>query len=79
MRFPLSMTLGMAGYIARNKIRPKPEWQVNRAPATDPSNPFRIIHTIPHHPHDSEPRAQGAPDDCEALSTRVDAGAAAHL
>jgi hopanoid biosynthesis associated radical SAM protein HpnH len=48
MRFPLSMTLGMAGYIARNKIRPKPEWQVNRAPAHDPANPFRIIHTLPN-------------------------------
>jgi hopanoid biosynthesis associated radical SAM protein HpnH len=55
MRFPLSMTLGMAGYIARNKIRPKPEWQVNRAPATDPSNPFRIIHTIPNRERKAHP------------------------
>lgn len=47
MRFPLSLTLGMAGYIARNKLRPRPEWQQNRAPKQDAANPFRIIHTIP--------------------------------
>ena len=27
MRFPLSMTAGMAGYIFKNKFRPRPEWQ----------------------------------------------------
>ena len=31
MRFPLSMTAGMAGYIARHKMRPRPEWQLNLA------------------------------------------------
>ncbi len=31
MRFPLSMTAGMAGYIARNKLRPRPEWQKDAA------------------------------------------------
>src|SRR5689334_12655390 len=47
MRFPLSMTVGMAGYIAKNKFRPKPEWQVNvTVKNQDASNPFRIIHTI---------------------------------
>lgn len=45
MRFPLSMTAGMAGYIARNKLRPKPEWQLNRKNGTDVSSPFRIIHS----------------------------------
>ncbi len=44
MRFPLSMTAGMATYIAKNKWRPRPEWQRNAAPASDPSNPFRILH-----------------------------------
>ncbi len=44
MRFPLSMTAGMAGYIARNKLRPRPEWQQDLAAKSDPSNPFRIIH-----------------------------------
>ncbi len=29
MRFPLSMTAGMAGYIFKNKMRPRPEWQKN--------------------------------------------------
>ena len=38
------MTAGMAGYIARNKLRPRPEWQKDLAARSDPSNPFRIIH-----------------------------------
>lgn len=45
MRFPLSLTAGMAGYIAKNKIRPRPEWQVKRAPAPDANNPFQILHS----------------------------------
>ncbi len=44
MRFPLSMTAGMAGYILKNKLRPKPEWQKDQSSATDAANPFRIIH-----------------------------------
>src|SRR3974390_1817544 len=44
MRFPLSMTAGLAGYIAWNKMRPRPEWQINRAAEPDASNPFRILH-----------------------------------
>ena len=43
MRFPLSMTAGMAGYIFKNKMRPKPEWQKTTAPVLDASNPFRIL------------------------------------
>jgi len=43
MRFPLSMTAGMAGYIFKNKMRPKPEWQKTVAPKLDASNPFRIL------------------------------------
>ena len=35
MRFPLSMTAGMASYIAKNKMRPRPEWQKNRAGEPD--------------------------------------------
>jgi len=38
------MTAGMASYIARNKLRPRPEWQKDLATKSDPSNPFRIIH-----------------------------------
>jgi hopanoid biosynthesis associated radical SAM protein HpnH len=38
------MTAGMAGYIAKNKWRPRPEWQQNRAGAADANNPFRILH-----------------------------------
>jgi hopanoid biosynthesis associated radical SAM protein HpnH len=52
------MTLGMAGYIARNKMRPKPEWQVNRAPVHDPANPFRIMHTIPNRERKPHPMIQ---------------------
>ena len=44
MRFPLSMTAGMAGYIVRNKLRPRPEWQRNAATERTASNPFRIVH-----------------------------------
>jgi hopanoid biosynthesis associated radical SAM protein HpnH len=44
MRFPLSMTAGMAGYIFRNKRRPRPEWQKDSIPANgDGGNPFRIL------------------------------------
>ena len=43
MRFPLSMTAGMAGYIFKNKMRPRPEWQKTAAPKLDASNPFRIL------------------------------------
>jgi len=43
MRFPLSMTAGMAGYIFKNKMRPKPEWQKTAATVLDASNPFRIL------------------------------------
>lgn len=45
MRFPLSQAAGMATYIAKNKMRPKPEWQKNLAAADDPKNPFRIVHS----------------------------------
>ena len=44
MRFPLSMTAGMARYIFRNKRHPRPEWQKDLAAETDASNPFRIVH-----------------------------------
>jgi len=44
MRFPWSMTAGMAGYILKNKLRPRPEWQKDAAPKQDGSNPFRILH-----------------------------------
>ena len=47
MRFPISMTAGMAGYIFKNKMRPRPEWQKDVAPAQDGANPFRILHSIP--------------------------------
>jgi hopanoid biosynthesis associated radical SAM protein HpnH len=55
MRFPLSMTAGMAGYIAKNKIRPRPEWQVRAAPENDDTNPFRIVHTRPAGPSRPHP------------------------
>ena len=38
------MTVGMAGYIARNKWNPRPEWQQDRSSNADASNPFRIVH-----------------------------------
>lgn len=39
------MTVGMAGYIARHKLRPRAEWQRTVKPVADTANPFRIIHT----------------------------------
>jgi hopanoid biosynthesis associated radical SAM protein HpnH len=39
------MTAGLAGYIARNKLRPRKEWQQDHSRERDASNPFRIIHT----------------------------------
>ncbi len=45
MRLPLSMVAGMAGYIAKNKLRPNPEWQKTVAPPKDPTNPFKIVYT----------------------------------
>ena len=45
MRFPLSMTAGLAGYIMKNKLRPRPEWQKNAASGkSDSANPFQIIY-----------------------------------
>src|SRR4051812_37819351 len=44
MRFPLSQAAGMATYIAKNKLRPRPEWQKNLAGEADAKNPFRIVH-----------------------------------
>jgi hopanoid biosynthesis associated radical SAM protein HpnH len=41
------MTAGMAGYIIKNRMRPRPEWQKDIAAAPDESNPFRILHTAP--------------------------------
>src|SRR5256885_14782159 len=43
MRFPLSMTAGIAGYIIKNKMRPRPEWQKTVAAPADTANPFRIL------------------------------------
>jgi hopanoid biosynthesis associated radical SAM protein HpnH len=41
------MTAGMAGYIFKNRIRPRPEWQKDSAPTHDGANPFRILHSTP--------------------------------
>ena len=45
MRVPLSQVADMATYIAKNKMRPQPEWQKNVASAEDLANPFKIVHT----------------------------------
>ncbi|MCS7314335.1 MAG: adenosyl-hopene transferase HpnH [Bryobacterales bacterium] len=41
MRFPVSLTAGLAAYILRNKLRPPPEWQ--RDAAAGNGSPFRIL------------------------------------
>jgi hopanoid biosynthesis associated radical SAM protein HpnH len=38
------MTAGIAGYIMKNKFRPRPEWQRDGTRKSDPENPFRIMH-----------------------------------
>jgi hypothetical protein len=43
MKFPIALTAGMAKYIVKNKMRPRPEWQKNVTPKLDASNPFRIL------------------------------------
>jgi len=48
------MTAGMATYIARNKFRPKPEWQKTQVSVADAANPFHIVYThtdAPRKPH----------------------------
>ncbi|HTT63755.1 MAG TPA: adenosyl-hopene transferase HpnH [Bryobacteraceae bacterium] len=47
MRFPLSMTANMAGYIFKNRMRPRPEWQKDGTAAGNGSNPFHILHGAP--------------------------------
>src|SRR6202167_6081051 len=47
MKFPLSLTAGMAGYIFKNKMRPRPECQKDVAPPKNEANPFRILHSVP--------------------------------
>ena len=43
MKFPISMTAGLAKYIFKNKMHPRPEWQINGAGAASAANPFRIL------------------------------------
>jgi hopanoid biosynthesis associated radical SAM protein HpnH len=45
MRFPISMTASMAGYIIKNKLHPKPEWQRDAAPVAprQQGGPFPIL------------------------------------
>jgi hopanoid biosynthesis associated radical SAM protein HpnH len=37
----------MAGYIFKNRLRPRPEWQKDAAPVQNEANPFRILHSAP--------------------------------
>src|SRR5437899_124583 len=37
------MTAGMAGYIFKNKLMPRREWQKDAKPKADAMNPFRIL------------------------------------
>ena len=76
MRFPISQAASMATYIAKNKLRPRPEWQKNLAPYRGREEP------VPHRPRaDSggSRGAQAASDDQQALSAGDDAGTAARL
>ena len=37
------MTAGLAGYIIKNRLMPRPEWQKTAVSAPDAANPFRIL------------------------------------
>jgi hypothetical protein len=52
------MTAGMAGYIFKNKLKPRPEWQKDVKPKADAMNPFRIL---PSGLSDAAPQAQRHP------------------
>jgi hopanoid biosynthesis associated radical SAM protein HpnH len=43
MKFPLAMTAGLASYVYKNRMRPRPEWQKTVAPRADANNPFLIL------------------------------------
>lgn len=45
MKISLSMAAKMATYIAKNKLSPRPEWQVTVKVQEDASNPFRLFQT----------------------------------
>src|ERR1700730_12229012 len=54
MKFPLAMTAGLAGYILKNKVRPRPEGRKNVVSAHAPDNPCKILPAKPgkkHLPH----------------------------
>ena len=76
MRVPLSQVADMATYIAKNKLRPKPEWQKNVAPDRGPR---QSVQDRPHADSFGEERAQAASHDQQALPAGDDAGAAARL
>jgi hopanoid biosynthesis associated radical SAM protein HpnH len=57
MKISLSMAAKMATYIAKNKLSPKPEWQVTVKVQEDAGNPFRIV----RHADRSTPERQPHP------------------
>ena len=69
------MTAGMATYIAKNKLRPRPRMAEDTStPKAKPSNPFQDpAHAIRRR------RALAASHDQQAVSAGDDAGAAARL
>lgn len=52
MRLPLSSTLRMGAYVAKNALFPRPEWQRDPAPRNDP---FPILPEGPQHAAGSQP------------------------
>jgi len=49
------MTAGMAGYIFKNRMRPRPEWQKDVVPEHNGHNPFRILSGDPAQRANREP------------------------
>jgi hypothetical protein len=75
MRVPLSQVADMATYIAKNKMRPRPEWQKNLAA----SRRRQSVQDRPHADPLGGERAQAASHDQQAVPAGDDAGAAARL
>src|SRR6202045_1042195 len=43
MKFPLSMTAGLAGYIIKNRLMSRPEWQKTVAAAPEAAKPLPLF------------------------------------
>ena len=62
MKFHFAMTAGLAGYILKNKMRPRPEWQKNAAGGAG------VYQSVSHPAAQGRGETPAASHDWEALS-----------